>query len=236
MEDLERRKDPHPGFRREGELESRIRELEGMLTERGIPLPPPLPTPEVSPDPYVIAGYSDDRDHAEHIVEPAPLPTPEVFPVGQLVRITSTVHRGNDPYLGRLAVIRAYSTKHPQLEVRVDDGDPGDPDMKTNGWTFGLWTSLGCLTKVGALLLIAGCGSVDCSSEDPGASGVFHVRHYDGIRYTFTEEYLAYRGWDGMTVYAAPAALEVDAKGRPLWTCPVVDGVQVYDTIELWEK
>lgn len=42
MAPMDRRKDPrpHPGFQREGELEQRIADLEAMLTERGIPLPP----------------------------------------------------------------------------------------------------------------------------------------------------------------------------------------------------
>ena len=83
------------------------------------------------------------------------------------------------------------------------------------------------------LLLLASCQSIDCATQDPDASGVFHVRDYEGIRYTFTQEYLALRGWGGMTVYASEAALDVDDRGRPLWTCPTVDGIQVYATIEV---
>jgi len=36
----DRRKDPHEGFQREGELEDRIQDLETMITAKGIALPP----------------------------------------------------------------------------------------------------------------------------------------------------------------------------------------------------
>lgn len=83
------------------------------------------------------------------------------------------------------------------------------------------------------LLLLASCQSIDCATQDPDASGVFHVRDYEGIRYTFTPEYLDSRGWGPTTVVSSRAALDLDDQGRPLWACPTVDGVQVYATIEV---
>ena len=51
--------------------------------------------------------------------------------VGDTVRIKSR---------GRMTV-RAVSIDHDRgrVKVRIDDGDPADADLKTNGWSYTCW-------------------------------------------------------------------------------------------------
>lgn len=77
--------------------------------------------------------------------------TDTTFEIGQLVRITRATPSGlvSKKYIGRLMTVRALDTTDRNFGVRVDDGDPKNDDLTTNGFDLAVWAPVDCLTAVG---------------------------------------------------------------------------------------
>jgi hypothetical protein len=71
--------------------------------------------------------------------------------VGERARLRERKGEGGVPRsrAGRLVTIRAIGgTAAAPFTVLVDDGDPANPDMKTNGHPFSDWVSVDALVPV----------------------------------------------------------------------------------------
>lgn len=73
--------------------------------------------------------------------------------IGQLVRLSKATPSNfvNKKDVGRLVTVRAFDPKsHRGLDVRVDDGDPTNDDLATNGFDIAVWVPLDCIAAVGS--------------------------------------------------------------------------------------
>ncbi len=65
---------------------------------------------------------------------------------GQQVRVIESPWGDDDGevWVGRIGTVRQYA-RHHLNSWRVDNGDPGDPRLKTNGFTWSAWIPRVCL-------------------------------------------------------------------------------------------
>ena len=72
------------------------------------------------------------------------------YKVGDLVRLVQTRGYVKKADAGRLFTVRAFRDAPPddELVVRVDDGDPSNPDIQTNMFTLACWLPLRAITPL----------------------------------------------------------------------------------------
>jgi hypothetical protein len=74
---------------------------------------------------------------------------PEPYEEGEMVRLLQTRGYVKKSEAGRLMTVRGVSSRGPGgPHVRVDDGDPKDPNLETNGFTISMWVPMGAVERV----------------------------------------------------------------------------------------
>lgn len=72
------------------------------------------------------------------------------YTIGEIVRLVQARGHVTKAQAGRLVTVRALGTRDPDCAVRVDDGDPSNPDLLTNGFRSSMWLPLAAIEPLAA--------------------------------------------------------------------------------------